>query len=140
MIFLIIFFRSIIYILLFYLFVILFSHSASFICPRPPHFLSASYAPEFYHVISLCVGIVTIFEIWSEKQTLNPLEFEVDLWRNSSIKFHIFYSWISMIEILMLFLTKILSEFYDINLDDVWYIYLKDCRFKIQHEFYKGNN
>ena len=82
------------------------------------------------------------YSIWNmvKKQTINPIEFEVDLWRNSSIKFHIFYNWINMIEISMLFLTKILLEFYNKNLNDVWYIYLKYCRLKIQHEFYRGYN
>ena len=34
-----------------------------------------------------------------------------------------------MIETSVVFLTKILLEFYNKNLDDVWYIYFKDCRF-----------
>ena len=74
------------------------------------------------------------FEIWSEKQIKNPLEYEVDLRRNSSIKFYIFYSWIYMFKMSTLFLRKILLEFYNINVDDVWYIYIwkiADWRFNM---------
>ena len=115
---------------------------------------------EFWRkkIQTMCDGLLNVFldwrfflnsmrsrnndSIWNmvRKTDQKSLEYVVDLWSNSSIKFHILYIWINMIKISMLILTKILLEFYDKHLEDVWYIYLKDCRLKIQHEYYKGNN